>query len=110
MDNKTSQQTIPEHKYAAFKWIDFRSFSEEEVTILEKEWAEIPQLDGFDTEGKTCCFKFTSKVPNQESEIFHCKAVNERIANNRMKDLAKMVRKFRYYFNPTKLFSTNLNR
>lgn len=104
---KQSEQyskAIKEHKYTAYRWIEFRDFSDDEVAAIELAWADIPQLDGFDVEGKTCCFKFNHYKPVFKEQVSKCKEKNEKLAYSRMVGLSKTVSKYGYYFNPSKLF------
>ena len=92
-----------EEKFCAFRWITFEGFSDEEMEAIEKHWSTIPQLDGFDLEGKCCCFKFHHYVPRNMSELKKCKELNEQYANRIMNKLSKTVSRFRCYFNVGRL-------
>lgn len=101
-----SQNVVPTHLYACYKWLTLVGFTSEEIVVLEKEWKEIPQLDGFDIEDGACCFTFDIYKPkfNSKTEIKRCLNLNTIYANRRMRALAEVVRRYKYYMNPTKMY------
>jgi hypothetical protein len=105
-NNFTKPASVPTHLYACYKWLTLVGFTPEEIVVLEREWKEIPQLDGFDVEDGSCCFTFDIYKPkfNNSKEIKRCKNLNEIHANRRMRALAQVVKKFKYYMNPNKMY------
>jgi hypothetical protein len=101
---------IIEGRYAAYQWIEFMNLSDEELQQLYESWKVMPQLETFSLEDKMVCLVFKRYKPTEDNDfvINKAKRLNEKERKVKMQILNKGLKKFGYYFNPSKQFITKL--
>jgi hypothetical protein len=79
----------------SYRWIKFVGFSESYLEKIEKDWKDMPHLDGFYKEEEMCCFKFDKFKPIDDTteHLKNAYLFNEDLAEYTMKSLKKTINK-----------------
>ncbi len=97
-------QVIPEHKYARYKWLTIRGFSDVEWERFKSEMAQhyrMFHIDGIDEDERSICFKFNQFVPKVETEIKRCLKENQKTEQLVLRTIVNNISS-RVYFNAGK--------